>query len=162
MQQTIEAPAGFRPAGKVAWVRPGDTPAFAQGGRLKGAKRRGKLFEEHAVEVLEAWTPGFAGLWLEFQDTAGNRRWAQPDWFAVQSDRIVLAEMKLTHTALAWWQMRHLYQPLLEWMFPGMPVARVEVAAKVAGPVFVPEPIKVVHRLDDVRVGQTSFFKCRT
>ena len=57
--------------------------------------------------------------WLRFF-AEGKWRWCQPDGllFDPQSGRITIVEVKYQHTSDAWWQVRHLYQPVLQAMFP--------------------------------------------
>lgn len=57
--------------------------------------------------------------WLRFF-ADGKWRWCQPDGvlFVPGAGRIVIVEIKYQHTPDAWWQVRHLYQPVLEHIFP--------------------------------------------
>jgi hypothetical protein len=57
--------------------------------------------------------------WIKFLSD-GRWRWCQPDGllFLPEQGRLVVVEVKYQHTADAWWQVRHLYQPVLEHIFP--------------------------------------------
>lgn len=61
----------------------------------------------------------FRSPWLRFHDN-GKVRWCQPDALLVdvESGRIVVIEVKYQHTLDAWWQLHHLYVPVLREIFP--------------------------------------------
>lgn len=61
------------------------------------------------------------GPWLQFQSAdAESPRFCQPDHLVFDPvDRaIYIIESKLKHTPEAWWQLRHLYTPVLAGLFP--------------------------------------------
>lgn len=60
-----------------------------------------------------------ANPWLKFFSD-GRWRWCQPDGLLLdpRKGRITIVEVKYQHTPDAWWQVRQLYQPVLEAMFP--------------------------------------------
>lgn len=55
------------------------------------------------------------GQWLEFVDKSG-KRWCQVDALMLDREKKVgiIYEVKYQHTSDAWWQLRHLYLPVLE------------------------------------------------
>jgi hypothetical protein len=59
------------------------------------------------------------GPWLRFYSN-GKPRWCQPDALLIDvlAGRIVVIEVKYQHTPDAWWQLYHLYVPVLRAMFP--------------------------------------------
>lgn len=61
----------------------------------------------------------FRGPWLYFYDN-GKPRWCQPDALLidVETGKIVVIEVKYQHTPDAWWQLYHLYLPVLRVIFP--------------------------------------------
>jgi len=141
-----------------------EEPQFAKThGNVKGAKRRGLLYQQHVVERLEDWCKDewvpIAGPWFEFVDFSGHR-YAQADWlgFNYAKGLICLAEVKLTRVPDAWWQLNRLYAPLVKKLFPDFELARLEISTNLLN-VMVPEDVKVIHKLDDVRDGCTSFMR---
>lgn len=78
-----------------------------------------------------AWGVLRAGWWLRFTDEGGPG-WAQPDFFFHGPERIILLEAKLTETPAAWEQLHFLYRPLLQRVFPGVPVVSAQVCNTLA------------------------------
>jgi hypothetical protein len=67
--------------------------------------------------------------WVEFQDASG-RRWCQPDALLVDKLQraVIIAEVKYQHTQDAWWQLVHLYRPVVAVLFPQYnPIAMLEI-----------------------------------
>jgi hypothetical protein len=60
-----------------------------------------------------------ANPWIQFY-ADGMRRWCQPDGILVEEglQRLHIVECKYQHTTDAWWQVRHLYAPVLRAIFP--------------------------------------------
>lgn len=58
-------------------------------------------------------------MWFRFR-SAGAERWCQPDGilFRFLDRQITIVEIKLQHTSDAWWQVKHLYYPVLSKAFP--------------------------------------------
>jgi len=75
--------------------------------------------QAHLVEDLgEGYVPS---PWFRFRTLADPRpRWCQPDGlhFDFERGRIVIVEVKLQHTIDAWWQLEHLYLPVVQFAFP--------------------------------------------
>ncbi len=117
----LSKPHNFVPAREVQWASFWRAPGFSVGGRSTGRKAAGKRYERLASEMLleiypEHYVPH---PWLRFQD-AGGYRWCQPDGLLIDvaAGRIVIVEMKLSHTADAWWQLKKLYLPVLRVLLP--------------------------------------------
>lgn len=89
-------------------------PAVAAGIRYE------RKVQEHLVTTYPSlYTPG---PWIRYIDTTSRRRkprFCQPDGFFVDFRRglITVAEIKLKHTADAWWQLRRVYEPVLRQLF---------------------------------------------
>lgn len=86
------------------------------GRRLQGIKYERAVHEYLAFRFEWRYV---ASPWIKFWD--GHKwRWCQPDGliFDPTQGRITIVEVKYQHTADAWWQIRHLYQPVLEHMLP--------------------------------------------
>ena len=141
-----------------------DRPSFAIPRKAKGAKLRGLRYEESVCNWLverlrEPWVC-FDHQWLSYVDSFGKTHYCQPDFFAISVDRglVLVIEVKLTRVAKAWYQLNHLYMPVLRSILPAFSFACVEIASKIA-PVDTPEKVRVIHKLEDFHVGQTSFLK---
>lgn len=113
------APPNFRAAGLV------DAAAFALPPPLRrqtysGARRTGVKYEKKAQDYLTNRYGEFyvSSPWFQFQAN-GQRRWCQPDGllFHLPEGRITIVEIKYQHTALAWWQVKFLYAPVLRQAF---------------------------------------------
>lgn len=152
------APQGFMPARAVQWaVFAHENQSFmrpkykATGRRLQGIK-----YETSAQKHISSIAGGtyLQSPWLKFCGAQGEK-WCQPDGllFDLESGIITIVEMKLQHTTDAWWQLRKLYQPVLEQMFPrNLWEFRVLEVVKWFDPAVPwPEPI---HRLE--HIGQHS------
>ena len=114
------APAAFRPAGRVLRASFALPPAIKKK-RYTGRRLQGIRYERKVHEYLELLYGDryVSSPWLRFF-AEGKWRWCQPDGllFDLQSGRITIVEVKYQHTSDAWWQVRHLYQPVLQAMFP--------------------------------------------
>lgn len=95
---------------------------------------------EHFQENISL--PLLPGPWIEFQEQENPRpRFCQPDGllFDPWTGRIILLEVKYQHTPDAWWQLRKLYAPVIEYLFPHYEVACVEVVKWFDPAVVFPE-----------------------
>lgn len=124
------APSGFRPAGEVVVAKiPPYGPPFLRKRRYTGARAEGVRYEAKVQEYLLDRYPGqyLPGPWLHFAERiVGSERaefawrWCQPDGLLVDLEGgiITVIEVKRSHTSDAWWQVRHLYTPVLRKLFP--------------------------------------------
>ena len=118
-------PNNFTPAGALKWVKHSSAapPFINSQRRSRGRRRNGEIYEAKVQKWLEAEFPRqyAPSPWFYFQ-AAGNEkvRWAQPDGllFDFTSGTITIVEVKLQHTAAAWWQVKWLYHPLVAHLFP--------------------------------------------
>jgi hypothetical protein len=114
------APAGFKPAGLVL-AADFCTPPALRKRRYTGRRLEGVRYEKKVQAYLQDFYGDHyvASPWLRFF-TGGIWRWCQPDGilFDVCRGRITIVEVKYQHTSDAWWQVRHLYGPVLSFMFP--------------------------------------------
>lgn len=116
-------PEAFRPAGRVLSAGFSTPPALRRkrytGRRLEGVRYERKVHEHlrelHGDLYLES-------PWLRFfpAEDGARWRWCQPDalLFDFQRGRITIVEVKYQHTSDAWWQVKKLYLPVLQAMFP--------------------------------------------
>jgi len=90
------------------------------------------------------------GPWLEFTDKSG-RRWCQPDVLVIdrQAKTCLVAEVKYQHTPDAWWQLKHLYEPVLAVALPGFNFRLVEVVHWFDAATEWPETVRLTPSLND-------------
>lgn len=104
-------------------------PSFAlRNGNRKGRKGEGLRYERKVQDVLTASSEWYLpSPWIIYV-VAGRPYWCQPDgiYFDVASGRIVICEIKLSHTPDAHRQLRGVYWPCLQRMFP-QPAWRVHL-----------------------------------
>lgn len=86
----------------LLWVEPRQPPPFSKGSKhFTGSKAKGLAYQ-HRIEqklqqlVTEGPLKGelWIGPWLDFED-ANGKGMAQPDAILIQSDRVIIFEMKL-------------------------------------------------------------------
>ena len=147
-------PVAFNAAGVVqqAFVSPAPPP-FLRQRRYTGARAAGLRYEkrvhEHLLDLFP--TTYLPSPWLRF--LAGGRwRWCQPDGliFDLDNGRIVVVEVKYSHTSAAWWQVRHLYLPVLRKCFPeGLWAFEACEVVRWFDPATVfPEPVEMAAQVD--------------
>jgi hypothetical protein len=99
-------------------------PAFAEktrrytGKRADGMRCERKVKEWAGERYGDMFVPG---PWFRYKELGKAQvRFCQPDGllFAWDMRRIYLLEMKLKHTSDAWWQLKHLYLPVVAKCFP--------------------------------------------
>ena len=77
------------------------------------------------VDRLFPSTPFFYDYWIEFT-ADGKYGWAQPDCWKVFDDCVLVIESKLSQKPRsATGQLKRLYRPLLEFLYPGKTIIMV-------------------------------------
>lgn len=120
-------PRGFDPAGYVIEAEfARKEPNFVLGAKPRGRLRKaGIRYERQGIEYLQEQYPLqlVAGPWFVFRakHKPDSLRWCQPDALLVDIPQgiITIVEFKWKHTSAAWWQTRHLYEPVVRALFPG-------------------------------------------
>lgn len=154
---TAPPPKKFIPAGFVVWAQffPGE-PEFTKGSKPRGSRADGVRYEAKAQEYLrKTLAPATEGSdssqslellsspWLVYK--SGNReardRFCQPDALLINSERkhITIVEIKLQHTAAAWWQVRQLYEPVLRRIYTNYSFSALEIVKWLDPSVAFPE-----------------------
>lgn len=108
--QRFVAASGVEEVWRVA-----QQPKFRKGqDQTSRAKELGLKYEKKVQEKLREECPDGLELnpWFAFKDEMGMR-YCSPDAILIAKDVIVVFEIKYSHTALAWWQLRRLYAPVL-------------------------------------------------
>lgn len=117
------APQGFRPAGRVLSAAFSLPPEIRRK-RYTGRRLEGIRYERRVQEHLgNLYGDRYLDSpWLRFFPAGDGARWrwCQPDGILLDPERgrITVVEVKYQHTSDAWWQVRHLYLPVLQAMFP--------------------------------------------
>lgn len=116
-------PSTHHPATSPYNVRPCDNP-YTIRPRVRGAKAAGLRYERKAAEWFAREFPiSFLGQWFSFEDSGDETRrvrHCQVDAFALDpiAGVVTVCEIKLKHTPESWWQLVHLYSPVLAVLFP--------------------------------------------
>lgn len=117
-------PRKFVPAGEVAQAVLEFNPPFnlVKPKRRTGRKADGLRYERKVQERLTGLYPDqyVESPWLRFRERNCQRyRLCQPDGLLIDIRRgkITIVEIKLSHTAYAWWQTRQLYEPVVKALF---------------------------------------------
>lgn len=123
----------------------------------RGAKWQGIKYERKAQEHLQKLYGEryVASPWIRYFDLVEEKlKWCQPDgiYFDVYRGLIVIVEIKLRHTPIAWWQLEKKYRPLVSHLFgPDFKVAVVEFVKWYDGTEPYPAPISLRRSLADAR-----------
>jgi hypothetical protein len=133
-----------------------EQPSFIRRGKVAAKFATGVRYERKVGEYLELWALGRAeislrlGQWMQFKDRSGTR-WCQVDaLWAVPAKRLALiCEIKYQHTADAWWQLKHLYIPVLGKALPGYTLGMLEIVHWLDPGVVWPEEYRRVSGLDE-------------
>ena len=113
-------PAEFKPAGRVL-AAGFSYPPFLRRRRYTGRRAEGVRYEKKVqAYLLSTYAEKYVDSpWLRFY-SGGKWRWCQPDGLLIDlpAGTITIVEVKYQHTPDAWWQVRQLYQPVLQVLFP--------------------------------------------
>jgi hypothetical protein len=113
-------PQHFHPARDILHAEFSPPPQLKRH-RYTGRRLQGIRYERAVHEYLEFryGDKYLSSPWLKFFSD-GKWRWCQPDGLLIdlEGGRLIIVEVKYQHTPDAWWQVRHLYQPVLEHMLP--------------------------------------------
>lgn len=117
-------PRRFKPVGDLVWAEFCDAPPFLRDGkRRRGRRAEGIRYEQKAQRHLHSiLDEGYSSSpWMRFREADAPRpRYCQPDGllFDIEGGKITIFEIKLQHTIDAWWQLEHLYLPVVRFLFP--------------------------------------------
>jgi hypothetical protein len=124
------------------------------------ARKAGRRYENKVQEYLLKKFPlsYVASPWIRFCDPSRQQQvsWCQPDGWFIDFRRglIVIVEIKLSHTADAWWQVRHLYEPVTRFLFgPDWRYAACEITKWYDPQVNFPENPTMAPQLDTLWAG---------
>jgi len=109
------------------------------------------VYEERAQKYLshrhgQAYVPS---PWFQYKETNETRvRYCQPDGLLFSKDLsvITIVEVKLKHTAKAWWQLKHKYLQVVRYCYPWATIHFVELVKWYD--ISIPFPEEVALRAD--------------
>lgn len=161
LSSVTELPRDFKPARGVEFA---SFSAKPQAQRVAGpsqtsSQRSGLRWEDTTHTMLrQAWErPGvnyFPGPWISFKDKSGMRV-CQPDALLLTNSWLLIIEMKLTHTARAWWQLEKLYRPVCEKLVT-CPIFTLEVCKQGDPMLSFPMPVRVYDKLANFAIPPRS------
>ncbi len=138
------------------------TPPFINVHKKRRGKRAEGLRYERAVqERFDADYGEFflPSPWLRFTATHTEEklRYCQPDglFFDFAAGILTIVEVKLKHVAAAWWQTRHLYEPVVRKLFPPnlWQINVCEVVRRIDPHTIFPERFNYAQDIADVPRG---------
>lgn len=159
----------------MVWAQFAPEPPFASSSlRVTGAKRQGLNYEKRAQAYVEMQlaqkrisNPDLEYMkspWLCFKALGNNGRtsYCQPDGLILDlaERHCVIVEIKLQHTAEAYWQVRKLYQPVLQVIYPTFTFSALEIVKWLDPHIKFPEAFKFAEDIwynDQVKFGVHIF-----
>lgn len=122
----------------------------AEGSRgLTAAQKAGLRYEAKAQDYLSKVLGGLYHVapYLHFTDLSGSRT-VVPDGLYLNDGEAIVFEIKISHMPDAWWQLRRLYQPVVERLSYVHSVSVIEVVRSFDPSQAFPEEVKVIRGLD--------------
>ena len=116
------APSRLKLAGNITSASLSEKEVFPprRKGR-RGAAGAGLRYEAKVHEhFLKTYPLAYvAGPWFRYRNEEDKVHYCQPDGLLVnfKTGLVTIVEIKLKHTADAWWQLKKLYEPVLERVF---------------------------------------------
>jgi hypothetical protein len=123
------------------------------------AQRAGKRYEKRVMAFLRDVFPArlHEAPWYQLVDNHGMR-YCQPDAILDLGTYIVVIEVKRTHSVDAWWQLRHLYEPVVSVASGNRQVGVLEICRSFDPAVRLPEPVSRIERITDIEGKPRSGF----
>ena len=134
-------------------------PHFQSNGRAYTAsQKRGMAYEK---KVQAAFLEKYDHLylpspWFHYEEEgSGRKHYCQPDGllFNPSRQRIVIVEIKLQHTRMAYQQLFNLYRPVVEHVFSPWNIGCCEITRWYDPAEPVPVPARLCRQPDDVNLG---------
>lgn len=145
-------PPDFRIAGRVMTARFCAAPLLPRRNkRTTAAQKFGKRYEGRVLDLL---SKQFANIrrcpWISFETDRVSYRLCQPDALIIGQTGadITIVEIKARHTIDAFWQLRHLYAPVVQNIFPSHKLRLLEIVKSFDGAVRFPEDFWLHFDLD--------------
>lgn len=153
-------PLHFIPAGEIAsvWEMPGNPHRNCRETKT-GAQMAGLRYEKKIKKKLEAIYGQNAVFapWLSFTSVgSARRRCCSPDVVIALGDGLyVIVEIKIRHVADSYWQLRHLYHPVMQKVYPSADIRLATIVGSFDPATYYPEEIDYIYDLSEVneRIG---------
>lgn len=157
-------PKGFTIAQDVRHVRaiPASALPFVPGSdHPKGAKRRGLQYETKVHHFLravygDAYIP--SQWYMYYAGGLSQPRYCQIDGMITFPRFHIIVEVKYQHCQLAWWQLRHLYQNVMECYLGGERPRIVEVCRWYDLSIALPEEPLLLRDIGDAQEGRFNLY----
>lgn len=123
--------------------------------RLSPAQKAGLAYQKRIVKYCQSpsWSVR-AGEWYCYSDLGAKRRYCQPDILLDSGilEPLVVVEVKLRWTALAWWQLRKLYVPVLQRVYPNVPAfVSLAICRSYDPAIQIPEKVNLCDDIFDAK-----------
>lgn len=139
-----------------AW-KTSEAPYAGTRSKMSAAQRAGLAYQKRVGKFLQplavgAWVVS-SGPWFVYCCGSGPRRYCQPDFLLLDATNrtMVVVEVKIRWTDIAWWQLRKLYLPVLEVVFPEWTFITLCITRSYDPAVSIPEPVNLCSDLFDSR-----------
>lgn len=154
----------------MVWAQHAPEPSFSlQAHTIKatGAKRQGINYERRAQDYIETWMrvqessiEYLRSPWLCYKALGSGEQllYCQPDGLFVDlpNHRCTIVEIKLQHTSEAYFQIKKLYQPVLEIIYPDFVFSSLEIVKWLDPHTKFPVPFRLAEDLfykDETKFG---------
>ncbi len=152
-------PDGFQPISEVLDAEySARSPGWLKRHKMTGSQIAGLAHEKKGHKFFQSsFGPEgeyIKSPWIWFHvDGVKKQRWCQPDGLLLREDLhlITIIEFKLKHTTDAWWQLRKLYEPVIEKIYPGWDIRVLEVVKHPDPDQVMPELSRRIKKFDDCR-----------
>ena len=89
--------------------------------------------------------------WIAFATVReASFRHCQPDFLLETPDAILLCEIKLSHTLDAFWQLEHLYGPVVSQLFPEKLLRKIEITRSFDPAILFPKPMRLFFSFEQI------------
>lgn len=145
----IKLPRG---AISAAGLHVGASPHAGKRTRSTGAHKAGLAYQKRISDWLTMGRPPSGlecGPWYWYVDNSGIRHYCQPDFLLhLPCGRLVVVEVKIRWTTDAWWQLRHLYLPVVGRVHPGRELIALTICRSYDPAVRIPEGARLCEGFD--------------
>lgn len=126
--------------------------ALKRPGSNSASQKAGKRYEARVLKALSIIPNGRAVLspWIQYGLTSGHESYCQPDALLFRKNYLIIFEIKLTHTIDAYWQLRHLYLPIMKRLELNIPIVLVEITRSFDPSYLYPEEMVLYFQLVDL------------
>jgi len=145
---SVPPPQNFRPADGVRDAYFADTSIAGQG--TSYSQRAGARYERQFLDHFEKkFGPTFRrSPLIHFCDASGYRTCVPDAVYRENALSVVVFEIKYQHMPEAWWQLRKLYEPVVQRVFPKCHVSVIEVCRSFDPTTPFPETVRLIPDLN--------------